>query len=50
MGDSLGILVSSDKHLSHVVHLTTAAHDKGKAVNIFFHRQGCALDPASAIP
>lgn len=34
--DSLGILVSSDKHLAYVTRLTRAAHEKGKTVHIFF--------------
>jgi hypothetical protein len=33
---TLGILVSSDKHLAHVVNLTRAAYEKGKQVHIFF--------------
>ena len=47
MTDSLGILVSTDKYLDHVVHLATAAHDKGKAVSIFFSGRGVllTLDP-----
>ena len=36
MSESLGILVSSDKHLDYVVNLTDVAHKKGKDVNIFF--------------
>jgi hypothetical protein len=36
MPDSLGILVSSDRHLDYVVKLTEAAHKKGKDVQIFF--------------
>lgn len=43
MVDSLGILVSSEKHLNHVVNLTKAAHDKGKAVSIFFTGKGVLL-------
>ena len=45
MAEKLGILVSSDKHLEYVVNLTTAAHDKGKEVEIFFYRQGRIVDP-----
>ena len=41
--DTLGILVSSDKHLTHVVHLARAAHDKGKQVHIFFTGAGVTL-------
>lgn len=36
MADSLGILVSSDRHLDYVVKLTQAAHQKGKKVELFF--------------
>ncbi|MEJ2642546.1 MAG: hypothetical protein P8010_23575 [Desulfosarcinaceae bacterium] len=36
MADSLGILVTSDRHLDYLVHLVEAAHKKGKAVQIFF--------------
>ena len=40
MADSLGILVSSDKHLDYIVELTTAAQEKGKKVRIFFTGRG----------
>ncbi|MGD2271124.1 MAG: hypothetical protein PVI06_12040 [Desulfobacterales bacterium] len=43
MAEELGILVSSDKHLEYVVKLTGAAHDKGKAVRIFFTGKGVLL-------
>jgi predicted peroxiredoxin len=43
MDDRLGILVSSNKHLDHVVALTEAAHEKGKKVQIFFTGQGVLL-------
>ena len=36
MTQSLGILVTSDKHMDYVVNLTTAAHKKEKTVQIFF--------------
>jgi hypothetical protein len=36
MADTLGILVSSDKHLDHVVELVSAAHAKGKQTQVFF--------------
>ncbi|MBW2603189.1 MAG: hypothetical protein JRE28_02580 [Deltaproteobacteria bacterium] len=36
MADRLGVLVNSDKHFDKVIALTTAAHDKGKKVQIFF--------------
>ena len=41
--DTLGILVSSDKHLKHVVNLTRAAHARGKQVSIFFTGSGVTL-------
>jgi predicted peroxiredoxin len=43
MADLLGILVSSDKHLDYVIKLTTAAHEKGKKVRIFFTGRGVFL-------
>ncbi|MEJ2039808.1 MAG: hypothetical protein P8X55_12890 [Desulfosarcinaceae bacterium] len=36
MSESLGILVSSDRHLDYVVKLAEAARKKGKEVQIFF--------------
>ena len=43
MADKLGILVSTNKHLDYVIGLTTAAHAKGKDVQIFFTGQGVLL-------
>ncbi len=43
MADRLGILVSSDYHLEKVISLTTAAHQKGKKVQIFFSHTGVLL-------
>jgi len=43
MTDRLGILVSSDRYLPHVVNLTEAAHKKGKEVYIFFTGKGVRL-------
>lgn len=43
MGETLGILVCSDKHLHYVVSLTTAAYKKGKSVFIFFTGAGVQL-------
>ena len=43
MTDTLGILVSSDKHLEDVISLTSAAHEKGKQVQIFFTGKGVLL-------
>jgi peroxiredoxin family protein len=43
MADRLGILVSSDKHLDYVIHLTEAAHAKGKEIEIFFTGQGVLM-------
>lgn len=36
MAEKLGILVSSDKYLNHVVGLAKAAKAKGKEVKVFF--------------
>jgi len=35
MADTLGILVTTDKHLDSVIELVNAAHDKGKEVQAF---------------
>ncbi|MDF1591761.1 MAG: hypothetical protein P1P89_09635 [Desulfobacterales bacterium] len=43
MNKTLGILVSSDKHLDHIINLTTSAHAKGKEVEIFFTGNGVRL-------
>ncbi|WP_319523680.1 DsrE family protein [Breoghania sp.] len=43
MTQSLGILVSTDKHLHHVVNLAKAAHEKGKSVSVFFTGSGVRL-------
>lgn len=43
MAEKLGILVSSDRHLGHVVNLTDAAHKKGKEVYVFFTGKGVRL-------
>jgi hypothetical protein len=43
MSESLGILVSSKKHLDYLIALTDAAHTKGKQVQIFFSGQGVYL-------
>jgi len=44
--DSLAILVTTDRHLDHVVKLTAAAFAKGKQVDIFFTGQGVLLTMA----
>jgi len=43
MSESLGILVTSNRHLDYVIKLATAAHEKGKAVQIFFTGHGVKL-------
>jgi hypothetical protein len=43
MESTLGILVSSDRHLSDVINLTSAAHEKGIQVRIFFTGKGVLL-------
>ena len=47
MSENLGILVSSDKNLDYVVKLTSAAHEKGKTVRIFFTGKGVLLTQAT---
>lgn len=44
--DALVILVSTDKHLGHVVNLTAAAFTKGKQVILFFTGKGVLLTVA----
>ena len=46
MDESLGILVTSDKHLDHVVGVTEAAVRAGKRVRIFFTGRGVRLTGA----
>jgi hypothetical protein len=41
--ETLLILVSSDRHMDHVVNLTAAAHAKGKLVRLFFTGRGVLL-------
>jgi hypothetical protein len=41
--DALAILVSTDRHLDHVVSLTAAASAKGKRVSLFFTGRGVLL-------
>jgi hypothetical protein len=36
MADTLGILVTTDKHLESVIGLVNAAHAKGKEIQAFF--------------
>ncbi len=45
MAEKLGILVSSAKHLDHVIGLTKAAIAKGKEVEVFFTGPGAKLCP-----
>jgi hypothetical protein len=47
MAQSLGILVTTDKHLDYVINITDAAHRKGKEVQIFFtgHSVQLSLHP-----
>ena len=44
--DSLAILVTTDRHLGHLVKLTAAAFAKGKQVDIFFTGKGVLLTMA----
>jgi hypothetical protein len=43
MADTLGILVSSDRHLPYVVELVRAAHAKGTRTQVFFTGSGVHL-------
>ena len=43
MPETLGIFVSSDRHLDYIIKLTEAAHAKGKKVLIFFTGNGVLL-------
>jgi hypothetical protein len=43
MSELLGIMVGTDKHFDHVINLTTAAHAKGKQIEIFFTGAGVRL-------
>lgn len=43
MGKSLGVLVSSDKHLDKIIHLCRAAQKKAVDVTIFFTQKGTLL-------
>ena len=47
MKETLGILVSSDKHMDYIINITQSAFDKGKEVKIFFSGNGVrlTLDP-----
>ena len=47
MTDKLGILVGTDKFLDHVIHLTDAAYNKGKQIEIFFTGAGVLLTQKS---
>lgn len=48
MTQSLGILVTSDKHLDHVLNLTRAASAKGKEVRLFFTGKSVLLTQKEA--
>jgi hypothetical protein len=43
MAEKLGIFVSSNKHLRHVIEITKAAKRAGKEVIIFFSHKGVLL-------
>ena len=45
MAESLGIVVTTEKHLDHIVGLTKAARDGGKDVRIFFTAGAVKLCP-----
>ena len=43
MNDKLGILVSSDRYIDHLIGITKAAHRAGKKVTIFLTNRGVFL-------
>jgi hypothetical protein len=43
MADKLGIFVSSNRHLRHVIEITKAAERAGKEVILFFSHKGVLL-------
>lgn len=43
MSEALGIFVSTDRHLDHIIGLAKAAHNRGKQVIIFFTHRGVLL-------
>lgn len=43
MAETLGILVSTDKHFSHLLNIVRTARQKGKNVLIFFTGPGVLL-------
>jgi peroxiredoxin family protein len=43
MNDKLGILVSSDKYIDHLIGITKAAHRAGKKVSIFLTNRAVLL-------
>jgi len=43
MADRLGIIVTSDRHLHHVIGVVEAAREKGKEVAVFFTGEGVRL-------
>ncbi len=45
MAESLGIVVTTEKHLDHIVGLTKAAKDAGKEVRVFFTAGAVKLCP-----
>jgi len=50
MGEKLGIFVSSDKHLDHLIGISRAAKEAGKEVIVFLTNRGVLLtqDPRFA--
>ena len=43
MNDKLGILVSSDRYIDHLIGITSAAHRAGKKVSIFLTNRAVLL-------
>jgi len=43
MAETLGLLVSTDKHLDYITKIVDATHAKGKDIEIFFTGKGVLL-------
>lgn len=43
MADKLGVFVSSDEHLDHLIGICQTAHQAGKQVEVFLSNEGVRL-------
>lgn len=50
MADKLGIFVSSDEHLDHLIGISKAAKEAGKEVSIFLTNRGVLLSKHERFP